>query len=177
MRIAPYALTCVIVLLADPALAQARDGPVVLHDTGQTKPMAPFTTRVKPTLEPPPRVSNTIAPHGFRLPIASDRLSPGVVEPRPWLKINDTLPRAALRPLFLFGTDPRSLAWVRENRERLKTLRAVGMLIEARTDQDVIAAREAVGDLPLFGASANEIAQALKLQHYPVLITPQGISQ
>jgi integrating conjugative element protein (TIGR03765 family) len=104
-------------------------------------------------------------------------MTPGKVEHRPLIKINANMPRAAMRPLFLFGADERSLTWVRENRQRFKELRAVGMLIEARTDREVTAAQQALGDIPMFGGSANEIARALKLHHYPVLITPEGVSQ
>ena len=172
-----HAITLFSALISITGLAQEREGPLVLHDSGHTKPLAPFYSHVKWKVEQAPRVSTAIPPHGFRLPISSDLMTPGKVEPRPLLKINENMPRSAMRPLFLFGADETSLKWVRDNHRRFKELRAVGMLIEARTDRQVIAALEAVGDIPMFGGSADEIAQALKLQHYPVLITPQGVSQ
>ena len=172
-----YAITLMCALISIPGAAQERGGPVVLHDSGQTKPLAPFYSGVKSKVEQPPRVSTAVPPHGFRLPISSELMTLGIVERRALVKINDNMPRSATRPLFLIGADARSLAWVRDNHRRLKELRAVGMLIEARTDAEVFAALDAVGDIPLFGGSADEIAQALKLQHYPVLITPQGVSQ
>ena len=177
MHLARYVMVFVCAWVSTPSAAQESVRPRVLFDSGQTKPMAPFYARVKAKMAKPPRVSNAIAAHGLRLPITSDLLTPGRVESRPLVKINANIPRAAMRPLFLFGADARSLAWVRQNRERFKALHAVGMLIAARTDSDVVAAQQAVGDLPLFGGSANDIAEALKLEHYPVLITPDGVSQ
>ena len=177
MRLARYVILAVCAGVATPSVAQESVRPLVLFDSGQTKPMAPFYARVKPKTTQPPRMSNAIAAHGLRLPITSDLLTPGRVESRPLTKINENMARVVIRPLFLFGADARSLAWVRQNRERFKALYAVGMLIAARTDSDVLAAQQAVGDLPLFGGSANDIAEALKLEHYPVLITPDGVSQ
>lgn len=170
------ALGGLLALVAVPGSAQV-GGPVVLHDTGRTQPLAPYYARVKPESVPPPVVSRAIPPHRLRLPITTDLMTPGTVQPRPLPNLDQKRARRAIRPLFLFGADLTSLAWVRHHRDRLKALRAVGMLIEARTDLDVDAVREAIGDLPMFGGSANDIASALKLKHYPVLITADGIEQ
>lgn len=151
--------------------------PIVLHDTGQTKPLSPFLARVKTKIEYPAGVSKKIPDHGFRLPIITDSMSVGKVEPKPLAKINENMPRNAMRPMFLFGADRQSLEWVIANREYFKELRAVGMLIQASTSSEVTRAKQAVGDIPLFGGSANDIAEALKLSHYPILITPAGVSQ
>ena len=41
-------------------------------------------------------------------------------------------PRRGSCTLFLLGADPGSLRWLDENRERLKHLRAIGMLVPGR---------------------------------------------
>ncbi len=168
--------TIVLYTAATGAIAQGGDGPKVLHDTGLTKPLAPFYARVKAKVEPLPPVSTVIPAHGLRLPIRSRTMSVGTVNRRPLARINRHMPRSAMRPLFLFGADQQSLHWVSKNRERFREVRAVGMLVSATTDEDVEAAQQAVGDIPFFGGSADAIAQALKLYHYPVLITPAGVS-
>lgn len=175
MRLPPTGLLVACAFAFSGALQQAMASPKVLFDSGNTEPMARFWRH--PTTEPPPvsRDPIQIPRHGFRLPIVTTRMTPGVVEARPLPAIG--VPRSAMKPLFLFGSDARSLEWVQDHHERLSTLGAVGMLVAARTDAEVEAARHAAAGLPLFGAAADAFAEAFDLEHYPVLITPEGISQ
>ena len=50
------------------------------------------------------------------------------------------------------------------------------MLVEAETLADLEAIAALAGGLPILPASASDIAAALGLTHYPVLITPEGIA-
>ena len=51
------------------------------------------------------------------------------------------------------------------------------MLVQAETQEDLRAIARLAGGLPIMPASAADIATALGISHYPVLITPQGIEQ
>ena len=70
-----------------------------------------------------------------------------------------------------------SKQWLIENRERLKEIGAVGMLVQADTIADLRSIAEISAGLSIMPASATDIADALKLSHYPVLITAHGIEQ
>ena len=106
------------------------------------------------------------------LPNRTPEMRPGTVRPR-------TLqgPPTATRPLFLIGADARSLEWLEIHRETLIELGAVGMLIEA---ESVAAVREVAAraeGLEVLPTSGSELARALGLRHYPVLISSRGIEQ
>jgi integrating conjugative element protein (TIGR03765 family) len=64
-----------------------------------------------------------------------------------------------------------------EHRERLKEIGAVGMLIQADTLDDLQTIAELAAGLSVMPASARDIAKAIGISHYPVLITPNGIEQ
>ncbi|MGH8538077.1 MAG: PFL_4695 family integrating conjugative element protein [Gammaproteobacteria bacterium] len=80
-----------------------------------------------------------------------------------------------MQPLFLVGADPESLRWLDANRERLKQLGAVGMLVQAETEAELKAVTEAAHGLPLIPASGEAFAERLDVAHYPVLITREGV--
>lgn len=151
----------------------------VIYDSGDTRPLAPFLEiidRAETAINP---LSVTGAPNSPRLgaadvqallPIRSPGLSPGPVQTR-------SHDRPFSRPFFLIGSDDRSRRWLVEYRGRLKEIGAVGMLVQAETQEDLRAIAQLAGGLPILPASAVDIATALGLSHYPVLITPQGIEQ
>ncbi|MCP3971639.1 MAG: integrating conjugative element protein, partial [Rhodobacteraceae bacterium] len=64
-----------------------------------------------------------------------------------------------------------------EHRDRLKEIGAVGMLIQADTLDDLRTIAGLAAGLSIMPASASDIAQALGISNYPVLITPRGIEQ
>ena len=151
----------------------------VIYDSGDTRPLAPYLDiidRTEPAINPP---SVTGVPNRPRLgaadvqvllPIRSPGLNPGPVQARP----HD---RPFSRPFFLIGSDDRSRQWLVEYRERLQEIGAVGMLVQAETQEDLRAIARLAGGLPILPASAVDIATVLGISHYPVLITPQGIEQ
>lgn len=151
----------------------------VIYDSGNTRPLAPYLEiidRTETAINPP---SVTGAPNNPRLgaaavqallPIRSPGLIPGPIQARP----HD---RPFSGPFFLIGSDDRSRQWLVEYRERLKEIGAVGMLVQAETQEDLRAIAQLAGGLPILPASAADIAAALGISHYPVLITSQGIEQ
>lgn len=156
-----------------PVLAWA--GVTVIYDSGDTRPLAPYLEMLKGSERSTNRAATSAPKLGAAearalLPIRSPGLSPGPVQSR-------THPRPFARPFFLIGSDPGSLQWLITHRERLKAIGAVGMLVQAETLADVQATADASGGLPIMPASGADIAAALGIAHYPVLVTSQGIEQ
>ena len=75
------------------------------------------------------------------------------------------------------GSDTRSRQWLQTYRERLKAIGAVGMLVQADTLEDLRTIAELANGLSVLPASASDIAKALGISHYPVLISAHGIEQ
>ena len=152
---------------------------IVIYDSGETEPLAPFLAPfgALPTTdpEPTPLPGDTGAADLSRLlPIRTPSLTPGPVSPRPLSLSNGaTLPR----PFFLIGADLQSRQWLATHRERLADIHAVGMLVNADSPADLEAVAAIAEGLPILPASATDIAQALGLEHIPVLISRRGIEQ
>ena len=128
---------------------------------------SPYRRHGKPRGTPFTRADRTVSLAHY-LPVRSPSLSPGPVEAR-------RAPTRFVQPLFLLGADPGSLRWLDENRERLKQLHAIGMLVQAETEADLEAVTAAAQGIPLIPASGEAFAEALQIRHYPVLITREGI--
>ena len=161
---------CVLV----PAIAQAEL--TVIYDSGNTQPIAPFleifkTDEGSPQQSPAPsKPSLGAADPKTWLPIRSPGLTPGTVQAR-------SHDRPFARPFFLIGSDARSRQWLQNHRDRLKEIGAVGMLVQAATLEDLHTMATLANGLTILPASASDIAKALGLSHYPVLITAHGIEQ
>ena len=165
-------------ILMAPSLTSAEL--TVIYDSGQTQPLAPFfevfdeTTDQDKKLQTSPVLRGTQALSAADLerllPIRSSGLTTGKVEPR-------ILQQPFARPFFLIGSDPFSREWLATYRDRLVEIGAVGMLVEAETLDDLRAIAQIANGLPILPASANDIAEALDLVHYPVLITKDSIEQ
>jgi integrating conjugative element protein (TIGR03765 family) len=80
------------------------------------------------------------------------------------------------RPFFLVGADPVSREWLATNRDELFRMGAVGMLVQAETVDGLRVMAELANGLPILPAPASDIAAALGLAHYPVLISREGIA-
>ena len=152
----------------------------VIHDSGETYSLAPFfevfdedaDRREGPSASPIPPSPPALGAAELErlLPIRSPGLTPGRVESR-------DIKRPFARPFFLIGSDDLSREWFATHRDRLAEIGAVGMLIEAQTLDDLRAIAAIADGLPILPASASDIAEALGLSHYPVLITKDGIEQ
>ena len=161
--------------LATPALAVG--ALTMIYDSGETYPLAPFLEVFDedPVQEDGPQASPVQPTLGAAdperlLPIRSPGLTPGRVEPQ-------DIKRPFARPFFLIGADGLSREWFGTHRDRLSEIGAVGMLVEAETLDDLRAIAAIADGLPILPASASDIAEALGLSHYPVLITKDGIEQ
>jgi len=81
------------------------------------------------------------------------------------------------QPIFIIGSDALSKQWLQQNREQLKADHAIGFLVQAQNQADIDAMKQLADGLLLIPASGNIFAQKLKLSHYPVLITKEGMVQ
>jgi integrating conjugative element protein (TIGR03765 family) len=163
-------MSCLLV----PVMAQA--DLTVIHDSGNTQPIAPFlqvfqTQDRLPQQSPVPTKPQLGAadPKAW-LPIQSPGLTPGPVQAR----AHD---RPFTRPFFLIGSDTMSQQWLQAHRDRLKEIGAVGMLVQAETMDDLRTIARLADGLSILPASGSDIAKALSVSHYPVLISAHGIEQ
>ncbi len=174
------------VLLALPLLVEAE--PTVIYDSGRTEPLAPYLTTLRPVDVPHYQGGeDTPASDAGRLgaaalsnllPIRSPELVPGTLSPD---ALSDNTRRRLAQvnapPFFLIGSDDFSLHWLQANRAELQRQGAVGMLIEAETEADLRRVADVAQGLAITPGSASDIALALGIRHYPVLITAQGVRQ
>lgn len=140
---------------------------IVIYDSGNTAPISDYTRRH--TL--PKRETKQQKPSFSVLPVHTPSMQPGTVTSR-----KQALPHLPV-PLFMVGSDPLSQRWLQQRREQLIALKAVGMLVEAETEQDVKTIQALAQGLWFATVSGESIAQSLNLHHYPVLISNAGIEQ
>lgn len=153
----------------------------VIHDSGATRPLAPYLELFgeTPRMGPPARTEKPTENLGAAdlsnlLPIRTPGLTPGPVTPRPLrLPNNGTLSR----PFFLIGADARSREWFSTHRDRLQAIGAVGMLVQADIEADLAAIAQIADGIPILPAPATDIARALGLEHIPALVSRHGIEQ
>ena len=163
-----------IAWLLVPVMARAEL--TVIYDSGDTQPIAPFLEVFESADESPQRGPAQTTPQlgaadpETWLPIQSPGLTPGFVPAR-------SHDRPFARPFFLIGSDARSRQWLKHHRDRLKDIGAVGMLVQANTRDDLHTIAELADGLSILPASGSDIAQALSISHYPVLISAHGIEQ
>jgi integrating conjugative element protein (TIGR03765 family) len=105
-------------------------------------------------------------------PITTTLMTPGTVTPRP---INRAV--RILQPIFFVGTDSLSQQWLQQNLPNLKQLHAMGFLVQAQNTGDADNIQSLASGLTLVPMSGDSFAQGWQLDHYPVLITTQGITQ
>ncbi len=170
-------LACLFWLLMVLVPLCARGQLVVLYDDGHTYPLAPFlgvlTTPDAPPV--PPAMNDLGAADPVRLlPLRSPGLTPGPVPLRP---LPELYQNTLTRPVFLVGADPRSQTWLRQHRSLLLSLGAVGLLVQAETQDDLETMASIAAGLPLLPAAAIDLIEALALTHIPVLISRRGIEQ
>ena len=164
----------------------------VLYDNSQTRPLAPLLEPLladdtrssgpaeSTNLDPSSRPLSSYGPADLRnlLPVRSPGLTVGDIAGsalRP--EVLARLAQGNPRPFFLIGSDATSLRWLVSHRDFLEDLGAVGMLIQAETETDVRRVAEVAQGLSITLGSGSDLAAALAIDRYPVLITPDGIRQ
>jgi integrating conjugative element protein (TIGR03765 family) len=176
--------TCVFALssvLATVSTSQAADSAlIVVEDLGGVSALPYYrelnlqsqTPRRRPP-EPSRQSSPQLRPRyseDAMLRVRSARLTPGLVEHR-------AINVPGLTPLFLIGDDEQSRKWLRDHLPRLRSLSAIGFVVRVDSAQALRSLRELAPGLTLVPASGDDLADRLRLRHYPVLITAAGIEQ
>ena len=103
-------------------------------------------------------------------PVRSKKLTPGIVA-------RQQITLRVVQPLFLIGDDDQSKAWLQQHAKQLQQLHAQGFVVNVENRDAMQALRQLVPSLSLYPLSSDALADALHLQHYPVLITNQLIEQ
>jgi integrating conjugative element protein (TIGR03765 family) len=169
-----------LLALASPVAARA--AALVIYDSGQTQPLAPYyeslrgedpapETRRVPSGKPGLTVEDL-------LPIKTPEMTPGPLTARA-LNLPGALSGRVVgaRPLFLIGADALSQRWLAQHRARLKEISAVGLLVATETIEDLETIARIAEGLPIMPAPGSEIAKLYALKHYPVLIWQGRIEQ
>jgi integrating conjugative element protein (TIGR03765 family) len=152
--------------------------PTVIHDSGKTRPITDFVRMTPPQTPPSPptlRTGHELAAQFLAglFPVETPELTPGRVVSQ---KVDLHLPQ----PFFLIGSDPMSQQWLRQYRDKLAQLHAMGLVVNVATVTEFQELQELAGNIPLTPAPGSDLVQSLqgvKLGHYPVLITRGMIEQ
>ncbi|PHM28337.1 integrating conjugative element protein [Xenorhabdus innexi] len=104
------------------------------------------------------------------LPVKTPEMVPGPVQDR-------LLNLPGIGALFLIGDDELSRTWLHQNAGRLKTLNAVGMVINVDNAASFYELRQFYEGGIISPISGSDLALRLQLTHYPVLITDTGLTQ
>ncbi len=104
------------------------------------------------------------------LPVRSSHLSPGQITSR-------ALNMPGLRPFFLVGEDPHSLAWLRQRATELQEMGAAGLAVEVTDTEALVRIRAAAPGITILPVNGNDIATRLQIEHYPALITSTSLEQ
>lgn len=173
---------CAALVLLGPSIsfAQAARQPlIVVEDKGgvsalpyyrglNLQPRASKMSQTPPLESPAPPMSRYS--EADMLPVRSTLLTPGWVERR-------VIEAPGLRPVFLVGDDEHSRAWLGERADVLRTLGAVGLVVNVESLAALEDLRRLAPGLTLSPVSGDDLAQRLGLRHYPLLVTATGIEQ
>lgn len=119
---------------------------------------------------PIPQIPRSVDAEAQMLPVRSAKLSPGNVTRR-------VIEAPGLQPFFLIGDDEVSHAWLRRHAASLYERNAAGLVVNVETMQELERLRALAPGLQLWPVSADDLAERLRLRHYPALITATGIEQ
>lgn len=150
--------------------AQSSQPLVVVEDHGGV-PAAPFYEALtpEPGEAPSPLPANPRqADESAMLPVRSSLLSPGDVPAR-------AIQAPGLTPVFIVGDDDRSRQWLRQRASHLRSLHAVGLVVNVEIAEALSALRALAPGLLLSPTPGDDLARRLGLRTYPALITATGI--
>jgi integrating conjugative element protein (TIGR03765 family) len=163
-----WALLSTLPLVSNGAAAQA----VVIYDQGPTRPISDYVEPMPALAAPPPRPARNLSVPAPAYPVRTAGMSPGPVEAR-----KAQLPQLAAAPFFLVGNDPLSRDWLARYGGKLAKMGAVGFLVQAESDADLMAMRQLASGVPITPLDATSLAKTLRLSHYPVLVSAGLIEQ
>ena len=185
----PWVIAVLCWSLSSPVFAEL----VVIHDSGRTRPLEPLLSPLfssEPQPGEPARADGPVSRDpvpgrmpgegilDMLLPVRSPGLQPGVLEDtRLKPEVQARLAQGNPRPFFLGGSDELSLRWLATNAKTLNEVGAVGLLVQADTQEDIRRIAGAARGLSITPGSGSDLARVLGIRHYPVLITKDGLMQ
>ena len=109
--------------------------------------------------------------YGRILPIRSELLEPGDVatEKRDLKNL--------LRPVFIIGSDNRSISWLKEHKEALLEINAIGLLVDVETIEQLMVVGEVGSGLQISPTVGDQFARLFMVSNYPVLVSKGSIEQ
>ena len=166
-RIRGWAVEITIAVILVSSVSPVRAAPVVIEDAGNTRSMRPYLARL-PTETSGPGKSSVAA---RLLPLVTPEMTPGKVEPTPI-----EMPPSPY-PFFVIGSDWVSRDWLKKNRDRLVQAKAIGILVQAETVDDLNEIAKLGEGLVITPLRGSDIAKHLGLKHYPALVSSGWIEQ
>jgi integrating conjugative element protein (TIGR03765 family) len=83
---------------------------------------------------------------------------------------------AVTSPLFIIGDDDVSKQWLKNNSAMLKKKKAIGLVVNVRSNEQMNALQALVGQSVLLQpTNGDKLAQHLKIQHYPFYVDNSGV--
>ncbi len=155
--------------------------PSIIDEQTPTVPAAPYLEAVSPDIgqlvagiTPQDMDKLAQAPaeiHMQVFPVTTKGMTPGKV-------VNKTIQLDFLpSPVFVIGDDRRSVVWLLDHKAQLKKLNAIGIVVSVETETDFKHLQRLAKPLLLMPVSAQQIAERVGVNHYPVLITSTEVSQ
>lgn len=161
--------TLLLAPVAQPELTIAGDQPSDYARPHFQAARSPINNKTQPDRAMHADLS-AFADEAWILPVRSSHLSPGQIMSR-------ALSMPGLRPFFLVGDDPQSLAWLRQRAAELQEMGAAGLAVEVADTEALARIRAAAPGITILPVNGNDIATRLQIEHYPVLITATSLEQ
>ncbi len=98
-------------------------------------------------------------------PVIPEVLRPGALN-----RVIQFKPTPMAPPMFIIGIDKYSVQWIRKNHRYLKSRNAIGLVVHARDNADLLALKELSGIQTLFVVADRSLADAWQMKTYPVFI-------
>ena len=105
--------------------------------------------------------------------VRSAKLTPGSITPHP-IDIKNPM-----QPLVIVGCDPQSLKWLKRYGTKLKAIHAMGVVVncDGQYNFKQLQNSSSIKLMPVRGDAFYQRFKAFDLQHYPVLITKNYLTQ
>ena len=82
-----------------------------------------------------------------------------------------------IRPIFVVGSDEKSIMWINKHKEQLIKINAVGLIIEVKDIESLRNLSTIASPLPISIGKEELILNAVNVKHYPFLLHTHGIEQ
>lgn len=108
-----------------------------------------------------------------RYPIVTSSMKVGPVGEDEGKDINF---KFATRPMFIVGYDPVSLSWLKSNKRHLAEKKAIGLVVNVQSADQMEELMQAVDRKVLLQATQGDsLAKSLKIKHYPFFMDSSGV--